>query len=151
MAWPKKQKVNACVAKCIIVKLIVKKGCIQICSFLPKDYCLNGNTCRFNIFKELHIMKKQCFTNESLFSYEILLDLRSVWKAIILIPHGRWTTAYSWRRKKGEKGLRVEVEMRGLGKNWKKKEMRSTFGGRGCGWTVRNPTMIMGAPTRGRL
>ena len=53
------------------------------------------------------------------------------------------------RREK--KVLRVEVEMRGLGKNWKKKEMRSNFGGRGCGWIIRNLTMIMDAPTRGRL
>lgn len=52
-------------------------------------------------------------------------------------------------RKKGGKGLRVEVEMRGLGKNWKRKEMSGNFGVRDCGCIVKDLRMIMDVPTRG--
>ena len=52
-------------------------------------------------------------------------------------------------RKKGGKGLRVEVEMRGLGENWKRKEVSGSFGVRDCGCIVRDLRMTMDVPTRG--
>lgn len=66
---------------------------------------------------------------EVYFLIKLFWSYRSMWRAVALIPHGRRTSSYSSKRRKGETGLGGrEVKMGG--KKTREKRMRQ-FGGVG--------------------